>query len=132
MAVKIRLRRMGRRNAPFYRVVAADQRASNNGRFIETLGWYDPGRRGTNFDLKSERIDYWVNNGALLSNTVKTLLKRQAKAPAQPAAPPEPAPAAPAAAEPEPTPAPEPAGDEPSADAAEESAAESPGDSKSA
>ena len=79
MAVKIRLRRMGRTNAPFYRVVAADMRASNTGRFLETLGWYDPKVQGTNYKLKMDRVDYWKSKGALITDTVKSLIKKNSK-----------------------------------------------------
>lgn len=102
MAVKVRLRRMGNRNNPFYRVVAADARTATDGRFIENLGWYDPERDGTNFDLKVARVEYWKAQGAELSDTVSSLLKK-AKAAPQPA--PEPAPAPPPAPEPSPEPA---------------------------
>jgi len=110
MAVRVRLRRMGNRNNPFYRVVAADARSGPTGVVVETLGWYDPKKGGTNFKLKADRIEYWKSNGAEFSPTVNTLVKRLANAPA--AAPaiataePAPAPAPPVEAEPtaEPTP----------------------------
>jgi len=79
MSVKIRLRRMGRINKPFYRVVATDSRCSNTGRFLETLGWYDPDRAGTNFSLKLDRVDYWKSNGAIFSDTVKSLVRKSRK-----------------------------------------------------
>ncbi len=74
MAVKIRLRRMGSRNAPFYRVIAQDSRYATTGRFIETLGWYDPKQEGNNFSLNLDRIDYWLGNGAQPSDTAKSLI----------------------------------------------------------
>jgi len=76
MAVKIRLTRTGARNDVCYRVVAADTRFPRDGRFIEMLGWYDPKRESDNFELKLERIDYWKQQGAVLSDTVKGLVKK--------------------------------------------------------
>jgi len=76
MAVKIRLRRTGARNAPSYRVVATDTRFPRDGRFLEIVGWYDPKREGPNFQLKQERIEHWLSNGARMSDTVKSLLKK--------------------------------------------------------
>jgi len=77
MAVKIRLRRMGQRNRPFYRVVVADSRTSNNGRFIETIGWYNPIADGHNHSLKMDRYDYWKSVGAIPSNSVISIVKRE-------------------------------------------------------
>lgn len=79
MSVKIRLRRMGRTNTPFYRVVATDSRCSNTGRFLESLGWYDPVRKGPNFSLKLDRVDYWKSNGAIFSDTVSSLVRKARK-----------------------------------------------------
>jgi small subunit ribosomal protein S16 len=76
MAVKIRLRRTGGKNDPCFRVVAADATSPRDGRFIEVLGWYDPKQEGKNFELKSERIDHWINHGAIVTTSVKSLLKR--------------------------------------------------------
>ncbi len=76
MAVKIRLRRTGSRNAACFRVVATDARSPRDGRFIETLGWYDPKLKGVNFKLKLGRVEYWRSQGAEISDTVKSLLKR--------------------------------------------------------
>jgi len=76
MAVKIRLRRMGSRNAAFYRVIVQDSRRATTGRFIETLGWYDPKQEGNNFSLNIDRVDYWLGNGAQPSNTVASLVKK--------------------------------------------------------
>ena len=76
MAVKIRLRRMGSRNAAFYRVIVQDARRSPTGRFIETLGWYDPKQDGNNFSLNLDRADYWLGNGAQPSNTAASLIKK--------------------------------------------------------
>jgi small subunit ribosomal protein S16 len=76
MATKIRLRRMGSRNKPFYRLVAADSRFATTGRFLETLGWYDPKKKADNFSISIERVDYWIDNGAQLSATAKSLVKK--------------------------------------------------------
>jgi len=106
MAIRVRLRRMGSRNKPFYRVVAADARASTVGRFKETLGWYDPEKDGVNFKLNLDRIDYWQGNGAQFSGTVSSLVKRARKLPVEdPASAPAPVAAenpAPPPVEPEP------------------------------
>ena len=76
MAVKMRLRRMGSRNAPFYRVVVQDARRAPTGRFIETIGWYDPKQDGSNFSINLERVEYWKSNGAQPSETVKSFIKK--------------------------------------------------------
>ena len=76
MAVKMRLRRMGSRNAPFYRIVVQDARRAPTGRFIETIGWYDPKQEGSNFSLNVDRVDYWISNGAQPSETVNSLIKK--------------------------------------------------------
>ncbi|HOW98809.1 MAG TPA: 30S ribosomal protein S16 [Kiritimatiellia bacterium] len=76
MAVKIRLRRMGSNKQPFFRVVVTDMRCPNSGRFLETVGWYDPKRKGSNYELKVERIEYWTDKGAQVSDTVRSLLKK--------------------------------------------------------
>jgi small subunit ribosomal protein S16 len=102
MAVKIRLRRMGRTNQPFYRVVAADGRCANTGRFLETLGWYDPAKAEANFCLKMDRVEYWKKNGAILSDTVNSLVRKSLKGMGAPAATPEPGSAEPEAAVTEP------------------------------
>ena len=76
MAVKIRLRRMGSRNAAFYRVIVQDARRAPTGRFIETVGWYDPKQEGNNFSLNLDRVNYWLSNGAQPSDTAKSLIKK--------------------------------------------------------
>ena len=80
MSVKVRLTRTGARNAACFRVVAADSRSPRDGRFLEILGWYDPKMQGVNFELKRDRIEYWKGTGAILSDTVKSLLKRDRNA----------------------------------------------------
>jgi small subunit ribosomal protein S16 len=77
LAVRLRLRRMGRKKRPFYRIVAADQRSPRDGRFIETLGFYDPLIDSKNLDLRRDRITYWLDRGAQPSETVKNLLRQQ-------------------------------------------------------
>ena len=94
MAVIVRLRRMGGNKKPFFRVVATDSRRPNEGRFLEALGWYDPKKKGTNFELKAERVEYWVSKGAQLSDTVRSLMRKLRRA--RPAAAPAATPAAPA------------------------------------
>ena len=76
MSVKIRMRRMGNNKKPFFRIVATDIRCSNSGRFLERLGWYDPKVKGTNYELKLDRIDYWKSKGAVVSETVQTLVRK--------------------------------------------------------
>lgn len=77
MALKIRLRQQGRRNHIVYRLVLADVRAPRDGRYIELLGWYDPHAK-VNYQLKDERIFYWLNQGAQLSEKAETLVKHGA------------------------------------------------------
>ncbi len=72
MAVKIRLARGGAKKKPFYRVVAADVRARRDGRFLEKLGTYAPGAK--DLQLNKERVQYWLDNGAMTSETVNRLL----------------------------------------------------------
>ncbi len=74
MAVKIRLARGGRRKLARYRVVAADSRSPRDGRFIETLGYYNPQAQPKEFKLNIERIGYWLDQGAIVSQTVKSLM----------------------------------------------------------
>ncbi len=83
MAVKIRLRRMGNRNAAFYRVIVQDSRYAPTGRFIETLGWYDPKQDGNNFSLNLDRADYWLGNGAQPSDTAKSLIAKARELPVE-------------------------------------------------
>jgi len=78
--VKIRLTRTGGTNELSYRVIATDIRSARDGQYLENLGWYDPKREGVNFSLKMERIDYWKSQGAQLTDTVRSLVKRAKKA----------------------------------------------------
>ena len=76
MAVKIRLRRMGAKQAPFYRVVVADSRSPRNGRFIEEIGYYDPTKEPAVVNIDGEKAKAWIGNGAQPTDTVKALLKK--------------------------------------------------------
>ncbi|CAH0416403.1 30S ribosomal protein S16 [Periweissella fabaria] len=76
MAVKIRLKRMGSKKRPFYRVVVADSRSPRDGRFIETVGTYNPLVEPAEVKLEEESIMNWLNNGAQPSDTVKNLLSK--------------------------------------------------------
>ncbi|MCR4658205.1 MAG: 30S ribosomal protein S16 [Lachnospiraceae bacterium] len=75
MAVKIRLRRMGKKKAPFYRVIVADARAPRDGRFIEEIGTYDPLTDPSTIKINEELAKKWLNNGAQPTETVAKLLK---------------------------------------------------------
>ena len=76
MAVKIRLRRMGAKKAPFYRIVVADSRYPRDGRFIEELGYYNPNTNPADVKLDAEKAAKWIANGAQPTDTVKALLKK--------------------------------------------------------
>ncbi len=76
MAVKIRLRRMGAKKAPFYRVVVADSRFPRDGRFIEELGYYDPTKEPAVINIDKEKAEAWIKNGAQPTDTVKRLLAK--------------------------------------------------------
>ena len=76
MAVRIRLRRTGRKRSPMYRIVVADSKSPRDGKFLEIIGQYNP-RQGENaVNLKADRVNYWMDNGALPSDTVRSLLRR--------------------------------------------------------
>ena len=74
--VKIRLRRMGAKKAPYYRIVVADSRSPRDGRFIEEIGVYDPMAEGEKIKVDMERAKYWISNGAQPTDTVRGLLKK--------------------------------------------------------
>ena len=74
--VKIRLKRMGAKKAPFYRIVVADSRSPRDGRFIEEIGYYDPLKNPVVINVNEERALDWMNKGAQLSDTVKALFKK--------------------------------------------------------
>ena len=76
MAVKIRLRRMGAKKAPFYRVVVADSRYPRNGRFIEEVVTYNPLTDPATVNIDAEAVKKWISNGAQPTDTVKALLKK--------------------------------------------------------
>ena len=76
MAVKIRLRRMGAKKAPFYRVVVADSRFPRDGRFIEESGFYDPTKEPSVINIDGEKAKKWIANGAQPTDTVRALLKK--------------------------------------------------------
>lgn len=76
MAVKIRLRRMGAKKAPFYRVVVADSRYPRDGRFIEEIGTYNPLTEPADIKIDADKAKKWLGNGAQPTDTVKVLLKK--------------------------------------------------------
>ncbi len=75
MAVKIRLRRMGQKKAPYYRVIVADSRSPRDGKFIEEIGTYDPNREPSAFQINEELAKKWLANGAQPTETVSKLFK---------------------------------------------------------
>ena len=76
MAVKIRLRRMGAKKAPFYRIVVADSRYPRDGRFIEEVGYYDPMTEPATIKLDTEKVEKWLANGAQPTETVKSIINK--------------------------------------------------------
>ncbi len=90
MAVSIRLRREGAKNAPYYKVVVADSRSPRDGKFIEIVGTYDPKKKDHNSTIKLDRIEHWISKGAQPSDTVRSLVKQNRKV-ASSAPAPEPA-----------------------------------------
>jgi len=80
MALKIRLKRQGRRNQPFYRLIVADSRNPRDGRYVECLGWYNPreDKDENKLSLKGDRIEHWLNCGAILTEKAETLVKKGA------------------------------------------------------
>jgi small subunit ribosomal protein S16 len=80
MPVKIRMKRVGTKNTPVFRIVVADGRSPRDGKFIEEIGTYQPLKKGDNFTLKMDRAKYWVSKGAQPSETVASFLKKAAKA----------------------------------------------------
>ena len=77
MAVKLRLRRMGKKKQPLYKVVAADARSPRDGKFLEAIGTYNPLTNPHTVDIKEDRALYWLNAGAQPTDTVKSLLKQK-------------------------------------------------------
>ncbi|NLL70162.1 MAG: 30S ribosomal protein S16 [Epulopiscium sp.] len=76
MAVKMRLKRMGAKKAPFYRIIVADSRAPRDGKFIEELGYYDPTKDPVELKVNEDLAKKWIQNGAQPSDTVRALLKK--------------------------------------------------------
>jgi small subunit ribosomal protein S16 len=77
MAVRIRLTRMGAKKKPFYRLVAADSKAPRDGRFLEILGYYDPMKEPAVVKIHEDKLQYWIEKGAKLSEAVRALVKRE-------------------------------------------------------
>jgi small subunit ribosomal protein S16 len=77
MSVKIRLARHGAKKKPFYRIVVADSESPRDGRFLENVGTYNPLIDPAEVSLKQERIKYWIEQGAIPTDTVKSLLKKE-------------------------------------------------------
>jgi small subunit ribosomal protein S16 len=80
MSVKIRMKRVGTKNAPVFRIVVADGRSPRDGKFIEEIGVYQPLKSGDNFTLKLDRAQYWIGQGAQPSDTVASFIKKAGKA----------------------------------------------------
>jgi small subunit ribosomal protein S16 len=80
MSVKIRMKRVGAKNAPVFRIVVADGRSPRDGKFIEELGTYQPLKKGENFKMDLERAKYWLSKGAQPSETVASFIKKATKA----------------------------------------------------
>jgi small subunit ribosomal protein S16 len=80
MAVKIRMKRIGAKNQPAFRIVVADGRSPRDGKCIEELGTYQPEKKGQNFTLNLERAKYWISKGAQPSDTVASFIKKAGKA----------------------------------------------------
>jgi small subunit ribosomal protein S16 len=77
MAVKIRLTRMGSKKKPFYRLIAADTESPRDGKFLQILGSYDPMKEPAQIEVHKEKVDYWIKQGASLSGSARSLLKKQ-------------------------------------------------------
>jgi small subunit ribosomal protein S16 len=80
MSVKIRMKRVGAKNQPVFRIVVADSRSPRDGKFIEELGTYWPRKKGDNVSMDLERAKYWVSKGAQPSETVASFIKKATKA----------------------------------------------------
>jgi small subunit ribosomal protein S16 len=80
MAVKIRMKRVGAKNAPVFRIVVADGRSPRDGKFIEEIGTYQPLKKGENFKMDLDRVKYWLSKGAQPSDTVASFLRKATKA----------------------------------------------------
>ncbi len=75
--VKIRLKRIGRRNVPLYRIVATDSRRARDGKYLESVGYYNP--KSKQLTLNKQRVDYWLSKGAQATDTTKRLITRYTK-----------------------------------------------------
>jgi small subunit ribosomal protein S16 len=109
MALVIRLRRLGAKSQPFFRIAVTETATARDGRFVEEIGWYDPKKAGTNSNVDGERARHWLSKGAKPSDTVRNIFKEHGligpgRAPKTAAPKPKPA----AAPEPEPAAQPEP------------------------
>jgi small subunit ribosomal protein S16 len=85
MAVRIRLKRIGTKNTPVYRIVVADNRSPRDGKFLEEIGTYQPLKKDNNFTVKLDRAEYWIKNGAQPSETVASFIKKARKTAPAPA-----------------------------------------------
>ena len=85
----IRMRKMGSKKRPFFRLVVTDSRVARDSRFVEILGHYNPRLKPAKVEINRERIDYWVKQGAKMSDTVRTLVKRHVSPPLAGAGPAE-------------------------------------------
>ena len=79
MAVKIRLTRLGRKKVPFYRIIVADIEAKRDGKFLDIVGTYDPMKDPAEVKIDSDKLKIWLDRGAKPTNTVKSLITRQAE-----------------------------------------------------
>ena len=77
MAVKLRLKRMGAKKSPFYRIVAADSRSPRDGKFIESIGYYDPTKQPAELKIDEDLANSWLQKGAIPTDTVRNLLSQQ-------------------------------------------------------
>lgn len=77
MAVRIRLTRMGAKKKPFYRLVAADSEAPRDGRFLDMLGYYDPKADPPVIEIHEEKVHYWLEKGAVMTESARSILKKQ-------------------------------------------------------
>jgi small subunit ribosomal protein S16 len=75
--VRIRLRREGAKNRPYYRIAVADSRSPRDGKFIELIGNYDPKKEGVNWKIDLDRAEYWIKNGAQPSETVRSFIRKE-------------------------------------------------------
>ena len=87
MSVKIRMKRVGTKNTPVFRIVVADGRSPRDGKFIEEIGTYQPLQKDNNFVVDLERVKYWMGVGAQPSDTVASFIKKASKAAAAAPAP---------------------------------------------